>query len=151
MGPTVSKRLFSFDIYSFSIDSCRRLQVLFIRANQLSDFDLQSITKCLKNNNSLKVIDFSSNSTLSGQAVTSFFDVLESNRTLEYFGLSKLGLTNDNIKPIFKVIGKFPFPEDQVESHKAALKNRDAIIEKNKKLKAGKKPEEPVPVLDEIV
>lgn len=99
----------------------------------------------------MKVIDFSSNTTLSGQAVTNFFDVLEANRTLEYFGLSKLGLTNDNIKPIFKVIGKFPFPEDQVESHKAALKNRDAIIEKNKKLKAGKKPEEPVPVLDDIV
>jgi hypothetical protein len=28
------------------------------------------------------------------------------------------------------------------------LKERDAIIEKNKKLKASKKPEEPVPVLD---
>jgi hypothetical protein len=30
------------------------------------------------------------------------------------------------------------------------LKARDAIIEKNKKLKASKKPEEPVPVLDNI-
>jgi len=32
----------------------------------------------------------------------------------------------------------------------AELKKRDAIIEKNKKLKASKKPEEPVPQLDNI-
>ena len=30
------------------------------------------------------------------------------------------------------------------------MKERDTIIEKNKKLKAGKKPEEPVPQLDNI-
>ena len=30
------------------------------------------------------------------------------------------------------------------------LKERDAILEKNKKLKASKKPEEPVPLLDTI-
>ena len=30
------------------------------------------------------------------------------------------------------------------------MKERDAIIEKNKKLKASKKPEEPVPLLDVI-
>jgi hypothetical protein len=37
-----------------------------------------------------------------------------------------------------------------VEPHQAKLKARDAIIEKNKKLKATKKPEEPVPQLDLI-
>jgi hypothetical protein len=30
------------------------------------------------------------------------------------------------------------------------LKDRDALIEKNKKLKAAKKPEDPVPVMDSI-
>jgi hypothetical protein len=30
------------------------------------------------------------------------------------------------------------------------MKERDAIIEKNKKLKASKKPEEPVPMIDDI-
>lgn len=39
---------------------------------------------------------------------------------------------------------------EQVEAHQAKLKARDAIIEKNKKLKASKKPEEPVPALDLI-
>jgi hypothetical protein len=30
------------------------------------------------------------------------------------------------------------------------MKNRDVIVDKNKKLKASKKPEEPVPALDNI-
>ena len=46
--------------------------------------------------------------------------------------------------------GKVPFPNDQVEAYQAELKKRDAIIEKNKKLKASKKPEEPVPILDSL-
>jgi hypothetical protein len=32
----------------------------------------------------------------------------------------------------------------------AKIKARDVIIEKNKKLKTSKKPEEPVPILDNI-
>ena len=77
-------------------------------------------------------------------------EVLDENRTLEYFGLAKLNLENEHVTPLISLIGKFPFPADQVESHLAELKKRDAIIEKNKKLKAGKKPEEPVPQLDDI-
>ena len=88
----------------------------------MSDFDLQCITKALKSNHTLKVIDFSSNTDLTGPAITNFFDVLNSNRTLEYFGLSKLNLCNEDILPVFENIGKFPFPEDQVENQKAALK-----------------------------
>lgn len=52
--------------------------------------------------------------------------------------------------PLLALLGKFPFPEDQVQNHLTLLKSRDAIIEKNKKLKASKKPEEPVPALDNI-
>ena len=47
-------------------------------------------------------------------------------------------------------IGRMPFPADQVEGHMAKLKQRDQIIEKNKKLKTSKKPEEPVPIIDNI-
>jgi len=49
------------------------------------------------------------------------------------------------VLPLFELFGRFPFPEDQVENQLAELKKRDAIVEKNKKLKASKKPEEPVP------
>jgi hypothetical protein len=72
-------------------------------------------------------------------------DAMTANRSLEYLGLSKLNLTSEMITPIFDMIGRFPFPEDQVENQLAEIKKKDAIIEKNKKLKASKKAEEPVP------
>lgn len=132
------------------IEQCKKLQVLFLRSSGLTDLDLKGITNSLKANATIKVIDISSNKSLSGHAVSQFYDVLNTNRTLEYFGLAKLNLQNEHVIPIFKMLGKFPFPEDQVQNQLQALKNRDAIIEKNKKLKASKKPEEPVPVLDHI-
>jgi hypothetical protein len=111
---------------------------------------LKCITNSLKTNQSIKVLDISSNRDLTSVSISPFFEVLNSNRSLEYFGLAKLNLENHNVIPIFGMLGKFPFPEDQVQQHLQALKNRDTIVEKNKKLKAGKKPEEIVPVLDSI-
>ncbi len=51
---------------------------------------------------------------------------------------------------MMEMFGRFPFPEDQVENQLAELKKKEAIVEKNKKLKASKKPEEPVPQIDNI-
>ena len=51
---------------------------------------------------------------------------------------------------MLEMFGRFPFPEDLVENQLAELKKKEAIVEKNKKLKASKKPEEPVPQLDNI-
>jgi hypothetical protein len=31
---------------------------------------------------------------------------------MEYFGLSKLDLTTEDVLPMFDLIGRFPFPED---------------------------------------
>jgi hypothetical protein len=39
-------------------------------------------------------------------------DLMQVNRTLEYLGMSKLNLTNENVIPLFDMIGRFPFPED---------------------------------------
>jgi len=75
---------------------------------------------------------------------------LTANRVIEYFGLSKLNLVTENVLPLFELFGRFPFPEDQVEHHLAELKKKTAIEEKNKKLRQQKKPEEPVPQLDNI-
>lgn len=121
-----------------------------MRSNGLNDFDLDQIINVMKHNQSLKVIDISSNTSLSGESITKLGDILDSNRTIEYFGLAKLNLDNEHVIPLLGLLGKFPFPEDQVQNHLALLKSRDVIIEKNKKLKASKKPEEPVPALDNI-
>jgi len=66
----------------------------------------------LKNNSTIKVIDFSSNRDLGKISLESLLDVMTINRTLEYLGLSKLNLTTEMVIPIFDMIGRFPFPED---------------------------------------
>jgi hypothetical protein len=62
-------------------------------------------------------------------------DIFNGNRSIEYFGFSKLNMSTDMVIPLFDLIGRFPFPADEVENHLKEMKARDAIIEKNKKLK----------------
>ena len=116
-----------------------------MRASGLTDADLQHICASLKTNASIKVLDISSNSNLEKEYLDHICDAMTANRSLEYLGLSKLSLTSEMITPIFDMIGRFPFPEDQVEHQLAEIKKKDVIVEKNKKLKASKKAEEPVP------
>ncbi len=66
----------------------------------------------MKNNSTIKVIDFSSNRDLGKISIESLLDVMTINRSLEYLGLSKLNLTTEMVIPIFDMIGRFPFPED---------------------------------------
>ena len=90
----------------------------------------------MANNSSIKVIDISSNREFTPSVISSSLtEILSSNRVIEYFGLSKLNLETDDILPLFELFGRFPFPEDQVESHLAELKKKTAIEEKNKKLR----------------
>lgn len=98
-------------------------------------------------NRNLKVLDVSYNK-FSGSAIQEFISVFEQNRSLEFLGLAKNGLTSEDVLPILDSFGRIPLPADQVEAYQNELKKRDAIIEKNKKLRTQKKPEEPVPILD---
>ena len=104
----------------------------------------------LKNNTTIKVLDISSNQDLTGRSIEALADIFNSNRSIEYFGFSKLNLTTSMVQPLFDLIGRFPFPSEEVENHLKEMKARDAIVEKNKKLKSQKKPEEPVPQIDDI-
>ena len=124
-----------------------------MRASGLRDKDLQHIALALKPdtnlamNRNLKVLDLSYNK-FSGAALTDFVSVFEQNRSLEFLGLAKNNLTSDDLMPVLECFGRVPLPADQVEAYQGELKKRDAILEKNKKLRQQKKPEEPVPVLD---
>lgn len=100
-------------------------------------------------NKTLKVLDISYNP-VSKKCLKHFADMMETNRTLEYLGLAKCNLQSKSLVKVFNQIGRIPFPADQVDGHLAKIKARDQTIEKNKKLKASKKPEEPIPILDSI-
>lgn len=133
-----------------------KLQVLFLRADNLHDDDVKQICQALKPDavnpslvKPLKVLDLSYNP-ITKDSVTSIAELLDVNRTLEYIGLAKCQLQASNASKIFEQIGRIPFPQEQVDAHQIKIKARDAIIEKNKKLKASKKPEEAVPAIDLI-
>jgi hypothetical protein len=61
--------------------------------------------------------------------------MMEGNRMLEYLGLAKMKMQNEDSLKLFTKIGRLPFPADQAEAHLAKLKARDVTIDKNKKLK----------------
>jgi len=96
------------------------------------------------------VLDLSHNDFTGSVVCSAMKHVLETNRVLEYIGLAKNNLVSDDVTPLMKAFGRQPFPAENVAAYQAKLKERDTIVEKNKKLKAGKKPEEIVPLLDAI-
>lgn len=87
-----------------------------MRSCSLTDNDVSQMCQALKSNSTIKVIDFSSNRDLGKATIDSIIDAIQVNRTLEYLGLSKLNLTTEMVIPLFDMIGRFPFPEDQVEN-----------------------------------
>ena len=111
------------------------MQVLFIRACQLTENDLNAIAEAMKANACIRVFDISSNLTLDpAKTIECVAEMVSGNRSIEYLGLSKLALETASVKPLFNNIGRFLF-EGDVEERQKDLKARDAIVEKNKKLK----------------
>ena len=69
------------------------MQVLFLRANKLTDADLMAMSGPLKNNTTIKVLDISSNPDLGAQSLEALAEIFNGNRSIEYFGFSKLNLS----------------------------------------------------------
>jgi len=133
-----------------------RLQVLFLRSSSVTDRDLLDMSSCLtydpskplSHNKTLKVLDVSANPLTA--PLPCLTALLSGNRTLEYLGLARCKLSSSALLPLLQLVGRVPFPSEEAEAHLAKCKARDVLVEKNKKAKAGKKPEEPVPLLDNI-
>ena len=87
---------------------------------------------------------------ITGATVNSLKELIcDHNKTLEFIGLAKNDLTIEDLEPLLQSIGRKPMTEGGEEAL-AKMKERDQIIAKNKKLKASKKPEEPVPIIDDV-
>ena len=72
-------------------------------------------------NKTLKVLDLSYNN-FSGEAMKDFIGVFQENRTLEYLGLAKNGLTTEDVSPLLGNMGKVLFAPEQVEAHQEKIK-----------------------------
>lgn len=142
-------------LWASLVEKAKKVQVLFLRHSGLCDTDLKQICAMLKPdvgpvyNKSLKVLDISYNNFDNGLLASEISEVLEVNRQMEYLGLAKNGLSSSDVSPMLELFGRIPFPGDQVAAHQGKLKERDAVVEANKKTK-GKKPDMPVPVVDNI-
>jgi len=96
-----------------------KLQVLFLRASNITDEDVKQMCHVLKpdpanpnfSNKTLKVLDISYNP-ISKKCLKSFADMMETNRTLEYLGLAKCKLTAKSLNKVLNQIGRIPFPTD---------------------------------------
>jgi hypothetical protein len=96
----------------------------------------------------LKVLDVSYNK-LTAESVKSLAALMDKNKTIEFIGLAKNNLTFEDCLPILEKLGRKPFNAEESEEHLKLMKDRDAIIEKNKKVKPGA-PKDPVPPVDTI-
>ena len=63
---------------------------------------------------------------------------VEESKTIEFLGLSKNGFnTEDCLSKLLGAIGEIPLSEEQYEQHKVKEKERDEVLERNKKRKKG--------------
>ena len=98
------------DEFILRLQQNSKLQVLFLRANNITDDDVKQICAVLKPdpanpsafNKPLKVLDLSYNQPLTKDAVAHISDMLEVNRSLEYVGLAKCGLQAVHAAKLFE-------------------------------------------------
>ncbi len=92
--------------------------MLFLRHSNLTDNDLKAICHLLKpdsgplQNKALKVLDISYNNFSSTVLSEECCSLFENNRSLEYLGLAKNGLTSADAAPMLEHFGRFPFAAD---------------------------------------
>ena len=127
-----------------------KIESLCLRGNYLGDDAMIILIENLKTNNSLRVLNLYNNC-ISTKSFSQFSTFLETNKRLEEVNLGKNFLVDDDLFLIKKVLGKFLMTLEEVETLQKKMKEKEAIVEKNKKLKNQKKPEEPLPVLDEMI
>jgi len=130
-----------------SLDN-NKIANLYLRSNDITDEMVEQIAKKIKVSTSLLAFDISKNK-ITGKSILSLCDALDRNRSLQYLGLAMNELTGTDVMPLLNALGSNSFPQENSEEQLKKMKDRDAIIEKNKKLK-GKK-EEPVPFVENIV
>lgn len=139
-----------YEEYLIKLSTSPKIEALCLRGNFMGDENAKLLFENLKNNSCLKVLSLYKNS-LTSQCIPPLCDMLEVNKKLEELNLGGNSLNDQDLSMIKNSIGKIQLTAEEIESYLKRAKEREAIIEKNKKLKAAKKPEEPVPIIEEVV
>ena len=127
-----------------------RLEIVCLRGNFLGDEVAKKIFEGMKKEeNSIRVLNLFKNN-LTDESIKTFSEMIAVNKNLEEINFGNNLLTDEALDLIVKNYGTFKLSADDVEEYKRLDKERQDIIKQNAKLKAAKKPELEVPVLDEL-
>lgn len=126
-----------------------KIEALCLRGNYLGDENGKILFEYLKSNTALRILNLYKNN-FSSKCFPEFCSMIEANKKLEEINIGGNYFTDADLNLFKDVVGKLPMTTEEVEQHNKRVKERDQLIEKNKKLKIQKKPEEPIPILDEI-
>ena len=139
------------EIFLLLFTSTNKLESICFRGNFIGDEIAMKIFENLKNNNNnLRMLNLFKNN-LTNKCVKTFSEMLYSNRKLEEINLGGNFLTNESLILIKNNVGIFYLNEEKLEEYKKLEKEKNNIIKENAKLKAKKKNEIDVPVLDELI
>eukprot|EP00357_Protocruzia_adherens_P022387 CAMPEP_0114981222 /NCGR_PEP_ID=MMETSP0216-20121206/5419_1 /TAXON_ID=223996 /ORGANISM="Protocruzia adherens, Strain Boccale" /LENGTH=378 /DNA_ID=CAMNT_0002342859 /DNA_START=21 /DNA_END=1158 /DNA_ORIENTATION=+ len=123
---------------------------LSLRGSGITGHFVEAMLENVKNNTVLKYINFS-RAYLDDDDIDHICTLIEESKSLEALDLSHLQFSQASISKFQNIIGKHPFPAEEVDAHVKKEKERDQIVEKNRKSKNTKKPvEEFVPKVDPI-
>lgn len=130
------------------LGTSNKLEALCLRGNYLGDESALILFEYLKHNQFLKVLNLFKNN-LSSKSTESLCHMIEINRKIEELHIGGNFFIDDDLSHLKNYVGKIQMTHEEVEVHNKKVKDRDYILEKNKKLKIQKKPEEPVPLVEE--
>ncbi|KAM3127588.1 hypothetical protein pb186bvf_020293 [Paramecium bursaria] len=122
------------------------LEFLTLRSCNLTDQAVEALCTTIKQ---LKCLDLYDNH-LSKNSFNAIGKMLANNASMEFLGLAKNQIQSfDELQGITQNLGKFLLSPEELEDYRNKEKERDAIIERNKKVKK-KGTEEIVPVLEPL-
>ena len=127
-----------------------KLEGLCLRGDLLGDEAAIRIFELLEKNNTIKTLSLYNNN-LTPKCFPAFCHMLLFNRKLEDINLGKNFFDDECIAKLKENLGKTPMSQEDVVEYNKKVKERDAIIKANAKLKQQKKPENEVPFLYEMM
>jgi len=127
-----------------------KLEGLCLRGDLIGDDAAIKIFELLEKNENLKSLSLYQNN-LTPKCFHAFCHMLLFNRALEDINFGKNFFDDECINELKDSLGKFLMTPEEVVEYNKKLKDREAIIKGNIKLKQQKKPEVEVPFLNEMV
>lgn len=134
------------------IGEFRSLEALVLRGCGLTDKKLEELMEAIKANGTrLRLLDLYSNQ-LTDRAAEYLCSYVQDYKWIDSIGLGMNKIRRLSIfKPLFDRLGVVEASKADFDQFVYAGKQRDTIVQKNQKLKAVKKPEEPLPYLEDVV